>query len=138
MYLIDLRSQSGGRLNLNDDDESSGSVQVYEAEVPSFLDNGKTLGLKSLHLKLKKNDEDVVKVLVDLLVDPKTEPKLRLQAATTLLEYRVKVADKMSSDAISRLIAEVKLNPTGRKQLTSGGSDPTMPLVDFSTVQKVD
>lgn len=114
--------------------DASGTVQVYTAKEETFLDDGKTLGLKSLRLELKRHSSDAVQALVTLLTDKDTDPKLRYQAATALLELQVKVADKISSDQIARLIAEVRLNPSGTKQLTS---DDT-PTVDFGTVQKID
>lgn len=118
------------------DNDASGTVQVYTAKQESFLDDGKALGLKSLKLELKRHSSDAVQALVKLLTDKDSEPKIRLQAATALLELQVKVADKISSDQIARLIAEVKLNPTGSKRLTTDDEDST-PLVDFGTVQKV-
>lgn len=121
---------------MNDDDESSGSVQVYGTELPTFLDDGKSIGLKSLKLELKRHSSTAVQALVTLLTDKDTDAKIRLQAATSLLELQVKVGDKISQDQIARLIAEVKLNPTGRKQLSSS-EDPGRPSVDFGTVQKI-
>lgn len=117
--------------------ESSGSIQVYEAELPSFLDKGKTLenSLKALSRELGKHTGTAVEALVALLTDEKVEPKVKKDAAIALLELQVKVKEKISSDAIARLIAEVKLNPTKRAQLS--GEDNNVPLVDFGSVQKV-
>lgn len=122
---------------MDDDNESSGSVVDYRADLPSFLDNGKTLNLKKLLRELAKNQDIAVLTLVNLMTRDTVEDKIKLQAATSLLELHVKVADKTSQDQIARLIAEVKLNPTGRKQLTNAGEDSTVPMVDFGTVQKI-
>lgn len=114
----------------------SNDTVVYTTKQQSFLDDGIDKALKSLKLELKRVSGDAVKALVKFLTDEKAEPKLRLQAATALLDFQVKVADKISADQIARLIAEVKLNPTGSKRLTTDDDDD-MPAVDFGTVQSI-
>jgi len=120
---------------LNEENESSGSIKVYKEEEITFLDKGKTLNLTKLAKSLAKFEDEAIQTLVKLLTDEKAEPKIKLAAATALLELQVKVKKEISADTISRLIAEVKLNPTRRKQLT--GADDETPLVDFGTVQKI-
>lgn len=110
-------------------------VQIYQTELPSFIDKGKTLDLKALSRELGKHQGTAIEALVKLLTDEKTEPKIKLAAATNLLELQIKVRDKISADAIARLIAEVKLNPTKRKTLVDENGET--PLVDFGSVQKV-
>jgi hypothetical protein len=119
------------------ENESSGSIQTYNAELPSFLDKKNSLDktLAALSRELGKHTTTAVEALVTLLTDEKVEPQVKKDAAIALLELQVKVREKVSSDAIARLIAEVKLNPTKRAQLS--GEDNDVPLVDFGSVQKV-
>jgi hypothetical protein len=53
------------------------------------------------------------------------------------MEYEILVAKEINSDAVQRLIAEIKLN-RGPKTAALGSSQENRPLVDFSTVRDVE
>lgn len=114
--------------------ETTDAVAVQTVGVPSFLDN--PINLKKLLREVSKHTAAAVETLVEIMNDPNAEQKTRLGAASKLLEMQADVAKVISQDAIQRLVAEVRLNPTGTKRLKAE-DDSERPLVDFSTVQAV-
>lgn len=118
--------------------EGSAVTLVVETqpELPSFLDD--KIDLKRLAREISKSTSKAVEVLVGLL-ESKDE-RVRLQAATKLVEYQVQVQKEISADQMQRLIAEIKLLRAPTKKLVEadnpGGAN--RPVVDFSTIRKIE
>lgn len=112
----------------------SGSASVVELqpEVQSFLTTG--IDLKRLLRDVSKQSRNAVEALAKLLTSQ--DEKIKLAAAKALLELNVNVAAAINDDNLKRLIAEVKLNPSGTRRLVA--ADDNTPLVDFSTIRSVD
>lgn len=114
--------------------DTTPTVMVVQPDAPSFLAN--TVDLKRLLRAVSRESAKAIDVLVKLL-ESKDE-KTRLTAATKLLEFQVQVADKISTDQMQRLIAQVKLQGvTQGKLVPVDGQQPNRPLVDFATVREV-
>lgn len=88
--------------------------------------------LSKLLRNLTKESEAAVQVLVALL-ESKDE-KTRMNAASKLLDMQKDISEAINKDEITRLLAELKLNGGGVRNLIP--EDDT-PLVDFTTVQEV-
>lgn len=121
---------------MNNNEGSAVSLVVEtQVDVPSFLDD--KLDLKKLARDISKQTSAAVDVLVKLL-ESKDE-KIRLTAATKLVELHIQVQKEISADQMQRLIAEIKLVRGGAKKLVEadvpGGSRP---VVDFSTIRKIE
>lgn len=117
------------------DQSASTSVAIeveLQPEVQSFLTTG--IDLKRLLRDVARQSKNAVEALVKLL-DSKDE-KIQLTAAKALLELQVNVADKINSDQLNRLIAEMKLNGAGTKRLVNAEQE-NRPLVDFSTIREI-
>lgn len=106
---------------------------VLQPEVQSFLTSG--IDLKRLLRDVSKQQKPAVEALASLLTN--NDPKIKLAAAKALLELNINVATAINDDNLKRLIAEVKLNPSGTRRLVASDEDTT-PLVDFSTIRTFD
>ena len=124
-------------------DENKGStVMVVETQtaLPSFLDD--KLDLKKMARDISKASSKAVEVLLKLL-ESKDE-KVRLTAATKLVEFQVQIAKEVSNDQLQRLVAEIKLvRGAGRTKnlvpLQDGGKrENTTPVIDFSRVLEIE
>lgn len=124
-------------------DENKGStVMVVETQtvLPSFLDD--KLDLKKVARDISKASSKAVEVLLKLL-ESKDE-KVRLTAATKLVEFQVQIAKEVSNDQLQRLVAEIKLvRGAGRTKnlvpLQDGGKrENTTPVIDFSRVLEIE
>lgn len=115
--------------------ESSTVSLVVETqpELPSFLDD--KIDLKKLAREISKATSTAVEVLLKLL-ESKDE-RVRLQAATKLVEFQVQVAKEISADQMQRLIAEIKLVRAPQQKLVPVDGKPARPMVDFSTIREV-
>lgn len=118
-------------------DNKNGSTQlvvaVEEREL-SFLDS--SVDLKAVARKLTSASSKAVEVLLKCLES--NDEKLRLQAATKLLEFQITVAKEISHDQMQRLIAEFKLARGGKTKLVdaeNGGKKK--PVVDFANIRKI-
>lgn len=108
------------------------STVVLDVEPPVSFMAG-SIDLAKLLRDLKKQQAPAVLALVKLL-ESKDE-KVRLTAAKSLLELQVSVAKEINSDALNRMIAEMKLSGGASKRLVKVEDD--RPLVDFSTIRDV-
>lgn len=105
------------------------SDQVLVVDTPSFLNDG--IDLKTALAHLTKQQKVAVDTLVKLLKDD--DPKIKLGAATKLMEFSIEVAKIINTDSLQRMIAEIKI---GRgKRLVD--QPPARPMVDFGTIQQV-
>ncbi len=111
------------------------TVMVVQPDTPSFLST--SVDLKKLLRAVSKESAKAIDVLVKLMGS--NDEKIRLTAASKLLEFQVTVADKISQDQMSRLIAQVKLHGPSQGTLVPlpGQKDDKRPLVDFTTVREV-
>lgn len=109
---------------------------VVQERNQSFLDD--EIKLKKLDRELSKASKEAIDVLVSLLSS--TDERVRMTAATKLIEYDIDVKKAISQDQMQRLIAEIKLNSGATtKQLTAEGEQgqKKRPVVDFSTIKQV-
>lgn len=119
-----MQNDAGSTVNL---------VVATQPEEHSFLT--KTVDLKRVAKELTKASSTAVEVLLKLL-ESKDE-RVRMQAATKLLEFQITVAKEISHDQMQRLIAEIKLNGGSTKKLIAaqeGGKK--RPVVDFQTIRQ--
>ena len=92
--------------------------------------------------RLERETDSTVDFLASLLGKENVDVKVQLEAARTLLDYRVKVSDLINKDALNRMIAEVRLlNPRPVQKTLTGepleGGETERPVLDFEYVQKV-
>jgi hypothetical protein len=118
----------------NHDSSTASVVVVMQEEAPSFLTN--SVDLKKLHTDIKRHSKAAIDALVSML--DSTDPKIKLTAATKLLEFQVSVAKELSSDQMQRLIAEVKLVKSPKSNLVPVEDQKARPLVDFTTIRSVE
>lgn len=120
----------------NDKGSTVNLVVETQPPIPSFLDD--KLDLKALAKKITGATGDAVDALVKLL-ESKDE-RVRLQAATKLVEFQVQVAKEISADQMQRLIAEIKLvrGPVQKLIPAEGENKPKRPLVDFATIRTIE
>lgn len=115
------------------DDTGSVSLVVATDEERSFL--AQSLDLKPIARKLAPASKKAIEVLITLM-ESKDE-KIKLAAATKLLESHVDVEKQISQDQMQRLIAEIKVAQNGGKRLVDAGSGKPRPVVDFNTIREV-
>jgi hypothetical protein len=121
------------------DDEDSGStvnLVVATQGSSSFLTD--SVELKDVAKKLSKASKTAVEILSKCL-ESKDE-RVRMQAATKLLEFHVTVAKEISHDQMQRLIAEIKVaRAPGNKLIGADypGDDKKKPIVDFTTIRQI-
>lgn len=118
---------------------STSLVVVTKEENPSFLTD--QLQLKKLSKELTKATKEAIDILIKLLES--SDEKVRLQAASKLLEFDIDVKKAISQDQMQRLIAEIKLNKGPSAKLIplvdpdTEGKQKLKPLVDFSSLREV-
>ena len=88
--------------------------------------------LSKLLKSLTAESQDAVDMLVALMASK--DEKIKLAAATKLLEFQESVAKSVENDALMRVMANAKYG--GPKQLDY--EDDESPEVDFSVVQKIE
>lgn len=117
---------------------NNGSVTLVvetKEEEHSFLTE--TIDLKKLAKKLTTNVNSAVDVLVGFLESK--DDRLKMQAATKLLEFHVSVAKEISADQMQRLIAEIKVAKGSKTQkLIDAENGKTKPVVDFTTIRALE
>lgn len=111
---------------------ASGVVE-FVPEQQSFMVT--PVDLKSLLRRIDRQSRHAVEALVKLL-DSKDE-KIRLTAATKLLEFQVSIAKEINTDQLQRMIAEIRNNPGASNKLVPN-DQKNRPLVDFTTIREVD
>lgn len=122
--------------------ENTGSVSVTvvtQQETPSFLND--SLQLKKLFKDVSKATKEAVDVLIACLGS--NDEKVRMNAATKLLEFQVSIAKEINQDQFQRMIAEIKLrNPTTKVVTLTADEEERQkkqrPIVDFSTIRSVE
>ncbi len=110
---------------------------VVAVEKPVFIK--KVHELAGLAKKLDGLSEGALAVIVNTMNDAKTDPKLKVACATTLIDMQVKINDIISKDQLTRQIAEIKKNGLSTPlQLEPGQVKPLAPRRDFLTIQTVE
>jgi hypothetical protein len=110
---------------------------VVKEDNPSFLRD--EIALKKLLKDLTKASKEAIEVLVVCLKSE--DEKIRMQAASKILEFQSTVADKVNQDQMQRLVAEIKFNrqPQGKlMQLEDEKPATVRPVVDFTRIREVD
>lgn len=107
---------------------------VVQENNPSFLDD--EVQLKKLARELSKASKDAVDVLLSLLTSK--DERVRMTAATKLIEFDIDVKKAISNDQMQRLIAEIKLNRQSTTKQLTAEEENKRPIVDFSTIRTVD
>lgn len=93
--------------------------------------------LKKLLKALDKASMEAVEVLLKCMAS--NDEKIRLTAATKLLDFHIDVTEKINSDKIQRMVAELKLVKAGNngKLVPPEDDAPSRPVLDFSRIQEV-
>jgi len=120
-------------------EQGSVNVTVVTQEPnPSFLNDN--IQLKDLLKKVSRETKKAIEVLVSAM--DSADERIRLQAATKLLEFQVTIAKEINADQMQRLIAEIKLNRQPASKLIPVAPEDEeakkkRPIVDFSTIREV-
>ncbi len=86
--------------------------------------------LSKLSKNIRKLNTKALAVLEDSLSDE--DPKIRMEAAKTLLKMDIDISKIINEDAMNRIIAELKVNGEV-KEIKSNNT----PLIDFNNIQDV-
>lgn len=116
--------------------ENSSVVVALQVKKVSFLDE--EVQLKKIGRELSKTTKDAIDVLVEMLKH--TDSRLRMQAATKLLELDIDVKKSISQDSMQRMIAEIRFNGSaGTKRLELEGEEgrSMRPVVNFSEIRSI-
>jgi len=93
--------------------------------------------LKKLLKALDKASIEAVDVLLKCMHSE--DEKIRLTAATKLLDFHIDVTEKINADKIQRMVAELKLVKGGSNgRLVESDEGSKRPIVDFTTVRTLD
>lgn len=115
--------------------ENNGSVVVaLQIKKRTFLDT--EIDLKKLDKELSKASKEAVDVLTEMLKN--ADVRIRMQAATKLLELGLEVKKTISSDQMQRIIADIKLNGASSKTLEIEDSAKNRPIVNFSEIRSIE
>lgn len=85
---------------------------------------------------LSKASKGAVEMLEKIMAES-DDDKLKLQAASKLMEFYVSVADKAQAEHLQRLVSQARLGGQGNtKQLVNAPSDDKpKPIVDFGRIR---
>lgn len=110
---------------------------IVAVDKPQFVK--KTHELASLLKLLDSGSEDAVELLVETMNAKDGENavplKLRVQCAEKIIDLKIKVAETISKDQLTRQIAEIKVNGLPPPEGTT--VRPKGPVIDFDTIKKV-
>lgn len=121
---------------MQNEDGSISLVIETKEETPSFLKEH--VDLKPVLRLLKSASKTAIDTLLKCL-ESKDE-RIRLSAASKLIDLHVSVAKEISHDQMQRLIAEIKVASGGStKKLVDakGGDKEQGPIVDFTTIRQI-
>lgn len=113
-------------------------VVVKDKPMTFIKDNNE---LTKLLKRLEKATTKAVDVIEDIMESSKDE-KVRMQAATKLLEFQVATSKEINTQNMQNMIAEIKLNRDagGLRGIGYGDASESsnVPLVDFGTIKTID
>lgn len=129
---------------MSKDKNGSPLVVVTQEEDLNFREE--KIKLRKLQIKLEKLSDSVIATLEKCLESP--DEKLRFQAAKALMEFQVSVAEKINTDQLQRMIAQVKFSRNSQKQLVNAKSDDsdeddddepkkTVATINFTEIQDI-
>jgi len=107
---------------------SGTGIEVAPAGKVSFIREEHELS--KLSKNIRKLNTKALAVLEDSLSDE--DPKIRMEAAKTLLKMDIDISKIINEDAMNRIIAELKVNGEV-KEIKSNNT----PLIDFNNIQDV-
>ena len=107
---------------------SGTGIEVAPAGKVSFIREEHELS--KLSKNIRKLNSKALAVLEDSLSDE--DPKIRMEAAKTLLKMDIDISKIINEDAMNRIIAELKVNGEV-KEIKSNNT----PLIDFNNIQDV-
>lgn len=109
---------------------------IVAVDKPQFVK--KTHELTSLFKLLDSGSKDAVELIVKTMnADEKDVPlKMKIQCAEKIIDLKIKVADTISKDQLTRQIAEIKVNGPPPQE-GSTADRPRGPVLAFDTIQKV-
>lgn len=107
---------------------SGTGIEVAPAGKVSFIREEHELS--KLNKSVRKLNTKALAVLEDSLSDE--DPKIRMEAAKTLLKMDIDISKIINEDAMNRIIAELKVNGEV-KEVKSNNT----PLIDFNNIQDV-
>ena len=107
---------------------SGTGIEVAPAGKVSFIREEHELS--KLSKNIRKLNTKALAVLEDSLSDE--DPKIRMEAAKTLLKMDIDISKIINEDAMNRIIAELKVNGE-LKEVKSNNT----PLIDFNNIQDV-
>lgn len=90
----------------NEENEGTETIVVPVDARPSLLKKNELTKVLS---KLSKSTDKVISFLEGVMLNEENEIKVRVQAATLLLEKRVAVSESITRDALARSIGEARL-----------------------------
>lgn len=90
--------------------------------------------LKKLLKALDKASVEAVDVLLKCMHSE--DEKIRLTAATKLLDFHIDVTEKINADKIQRMVAEIKLVKNTNGKLVEDNTQQR-PVLDFTRIQDV-
>ena len=97
--------------------------------------------LTKLLKKLEKATPKAVDVIEDIM-ENSDDDKMRMAAATKLLEFQVATSKEINTQNMQNMIAEIKLNRDsgGTRGIGYGDASESsnVPLVDFGTIKTID
>lgn len=115
---------------------------VHLKVVPTSFSRQQNHELAKVLKLLQVESPSAVAALVELLYDK--DPKIKMAAASKLLDTQVNIALQINNDQIQRLEADAKyglaLNGStanSDKDVDEDDVDDGLPLVDFNTIQTV-
>lgn len=113
------------------------SEVIVAVDKPQFVK--KTHELASLFKLLDSGSKDAVELIVETMNAKDGEDavplKFRLQCAEKIIDLKIKVAETISKDQLTRQIAEIKVN--GIPPPEGSTVKPKGPVIDFDNIQKV-
>lgn len=126
-YNVYIKKLMGANMSNN-----SSQMLVIENEISFTQDEIK---LKKLLKALDKASVEAVEVLLKCMHSQ--DEKIRLTAATKLLDFHIDVTEKINADKIQRMVAEIKLVKSTNGSLVPI-DESKRPVVDFTTVRTLD
>lgn len=107
--------------------------KLVPAGKPSFI-RASSHDLEPLLRNLKRVSKDAINALEDGLKS--NDEKTRMKCAELLLQYHVAVSKEINTDAIQRVVAELRFNNSNSVKDINENSH-TKPLVDFNNIRDV-
>lgn len=126
-----------------DDTDTDGDDEWAENDVPALSPAGKISFIRdgghelaTLQKNLNRTSKKALLEMAKILRYSKDE-KLKMETATRILDFTLKVSKELNTDAMQRAIAEIKYN-SGKTLKDIDGEDGIIkPLVNFNDIQDI-